>query len=399
MKRKSDILSNFISILICLIIIAIVVFSLDIIGVINLPEKFSVKRFFPNTVLTVGSNDGEVDIPAYNATGTTAENNDDEVIENKVSGSTSNALSKFLEPSDRETGNSPEYNVTDNSFFYNQLDTYGKTIYSKVYASLDILKTGTGIIDFGTTFNELLQKEDGNQKLTDSFQLAINALLLDHPEIFYIDVTKMYMFTETTTNFRGTTYKISIGPSNGESYLSDGFYSKSNVETAETQVENVLDNITYSLYGSDYDKIKKVHNYLVDHVSYDQSNNAISHGLYGALVYNSAVCDGYAKAFKYILDKIGISCVEVCGTAENSSGNTENHAWNDVLLDGNWYAIDVTWDDPILIGGNGKLTNELRYANFLKGISSFYNTHVEDGYVVSNGEFKYPNISYYDYEN
>ena len=49
--------------------------------------------------------------------------------------------------------------------------------------------------------------------------------------------------------------------------------------------------------------------------------------------------------------------------------------------------------DPIIIGGNGKLTNDLRYSYFLKGSDTFYATHQEDGYIVSNGEFLYPEIS------
>ena len=141
-----------------------------------------------------------------------------------------------------------------------------------------------------------------------------------------------------------------------------------------------------------------MHNYLVDTITYDgETNSELSHGIYGALINQYAVCDGYTKAFKYILDDLGISCVEVCGIAENSTGVTESHAWNDILIDGKWYAIDVTWDDPIIVGGNGTLTDDLRYNYFLKGSNSFYPSHKEDGFIVTNGEFKYPIISETDY--
>ena len=245
------------------------------------------------------------------------------------------------------------------------------------------------------TFNDLLQTSSGEKVLTNAFQLSINALLLDHPEIFYLDVTKMYMFTESTTTFSGTTYRISIGPDGNNSYLLNEFQTLEDVSLAEEKIKMELYGIASNLSGSTYDKILKVHNYLVDNITYDSSymNPEISHTLYGALINKTAVCDGYAKAFKYILDNIGISCVEVCGIAQNSSGTTESHAWNDVLLDGKWYAVDVTWDDPIIIGGNGKLTNDLRYSYFLKGADTFYNTHQEDGFIVDNGEFAYPEIS------
>ncbi len=401
MRRRRG--SFFLTIFVCCIIVVCVVISLDLVGIVKLPEKFSLKKYLSNSIGTLGAGE-EIYYPDYNATGLNAENKvtqdeveiPEEVIppvkdeETKIDYSVLNILN-------RENNGvvEPDYNVTDNSFFYTQLDTYGKTFYSRLYANLDNLKTGTYSVDFGTTFNELLHKSDGEQILTNAFQLSINALLLDHPEIFYLDVTKMYMFTEATTTVIGTTYKISIGPDSGNSYLMSEFYSLNDVYIAEDNLRTQLYSITSKLSGSNYDKILQVHNYLVDNINYDSSalEQESSHTIYGALVKKLAVCDGYAKAFKYILDSIGISCVEVCGIAQNSQGATESHAWNDVLLDGNWYAVDVTWDDPILSGGDGKLTNDLRYCYFLKGADTFYGTHQEDGYIVSNGEFRYPEIS------
>ena len=259
------------------------------------------------------------------------------------------------------------------------------------------MKSGTYTIDFGTTFNELLQTDSGEQTLTDSFQLSINALLLDHPEIFYLDVTQIYMYTEITKNISGSTYRISIGPNENGSYLESGFYSENDVIIAEAQIEYILDDIIDSLSGSTYNKIKQIHNYLIDNTTYDSNSTEMSHNIYGTLVNNLAVCDGYSKSFKYILDNIGISCVVVCGIGENSSGEIENHAWNDVLIDGSWYAVDVTWDDPIIVGGRSVLTDELRYNYFLKGSTNFYSSHTEDGYIVDNGSFSYPTLSYIDY--
>ena len=208
----------------------------------------------------------------------------------------------------------------------------------------------------------------------------------------------MYMFTESTTTVKGTTYKISIGPDSGVSYLAEGFNSKSDVLIAEDEINTVLYSIKSNLNGDIYSQILQVHNYLIDNTIYDSnSTTELSHGIYGTLVNNLAVCDGYAKAFKFIMDDLGISCIEVCGIGQNSSGKTESHAWNDILIDGVWYAVDVTWDDPIIVGGNGKLTDDLRYNYFLKGSNTFYASHQEDGYIVENGEFKYPTLSISEY--
>lgn len=399
MRIRQNLVSIIITFLIIAVIVITVALSLDLCGIITLPERFSLKTYFPNVVEVLGEADEDVYYPDYEATGTTTNTVINSEDDSEQYGDPPE-LSDFVTNTSTagNTSNSDSYNVTDNSYFYNQLNMYGKTIYSKMYSSLDELKTGTATVDFGTTFNDLLQTSSGEQELTDAFQLSINALLLDHPEIFYLDVTRLYMYTESTRTISGTTYRVSIGPDEGDNYLADGFYSESDVLLAESQLENTLNNIISSLSGNTYDRVRQVHDYLIDNIVYDSDSDLdMSHGIYGALVNNLAVCDGYAKSFKYILDEMGISCVQVCGVAQNSNGETENHAWNDVLINGNWYAVDVTWDDPIIVGGRGYLTDDLRYANFLKGSNTFYLTHTEDGYVVSNGSFNYPVLSATDF--
>ena len=117
---------------------------------------------------------------------------------------------------------------------------------------------------------------------------------------------------------------------------------------------------------SDYDKIKIIHDYLIDSIEYenDLTQNNV-YDIYGALVQKRCVCEGYAKAFQYLMNEMGIENTIVIGIGTNSKNETENHAWNYVKLDGEWYAVDVTWDDPIITGG-GKLSNKSRYEYFLK---------------------------------
>ncbi len=407
---KDNIISFILTLLILVVIICTICLSLDLCHIIELPEKFSLRTYLSDSVAVSGDGEDVIYYPDYDATG--YQNLTDENVNNEVDNSiyetntsiqdNSNELSKFIhldtENNVNENNNNNTYqynNITDNSYYYNQLNDYGKTIYSTLYSNLDNLKSGSYTVDFGKTFNELLQNSDGERILGDSFQLSINAMLLDHPEIFYLDVTKMYMFTEATTTLRGTTYKISIGPENeNANYLSYGFNSKSDVISAEKEIKSILYGIKSELTGDIYDQIKYVHDYLVDNVTYDSlTETDIAHGIYGALINRFAVCDGYSKAFKYILDNIGISCVEVCGIGENSSGNVESHAWNYVLIDGNWYAMDVTWDDPIINGGTGILTDSLKYNYFLKGADTFFNSHTEDGFIVENGEFSYPELN------
>ena len=93
-----------------------------------------------------------------------------------------------------------------------------------------------------------------------------------------------------------------------------------------------------------------IHDYLINNIDYDSSYQAVgTYSIYGALIEKKCVCEGYAKAFKYLLNSVGYECELLQGTATNSSGQTENHAWNAVKLNGIWYEIDTTWDDPIII--------------------------------------------------
>ena len=91
------------------------------------------------------------------------------------------------------SGNSEQPISAATSFsYYAQLDDYAKIIYTELEKNLDNMKSGTYNVDFGTTFNELLQQEDGEEILNNSFQLAINALNFDNPELFYIYISKVY---------------------------------------------------------------------------------------------------------------------------------------------------------------------------------------------------------------
>ena len=67
------------------------------------------------------------------------------------------------------------------------------------------------------------------------------------------------------------------------------------------------------------------------------------------------------------------------------------------MLDNNWYAVDVTWDDPIIVG-NGYVSESIKYKNFLKGQESFFASHKEDGYISQNSiEFEFPELAVEDY--
>jgi len=107
--------------------------------------------------------------------------------------------------------------------------------------------------------------------------------------------------------------------------------------------------------SSEYYLVKNIHDYLVLNIEYgypirddgyQYPNDAQL--LRSALFKNKCVCAGYAKAFYFLCRACGLDVVYVTGTAINSSGQSESHAWNKVKVDGKWYNVDCTWDDPIV---------------------------------------------------
>lgn len=111
--------------------------------------------------------------------------------------------------------------------------------------------------------------------------------------------------------------------------------------------EIVKDNVTSGM--SDFDKAKALHDYLVLNCEYDIVNYlndtipAASYTATGALVNHIAVCAGYARAYQALLTKAGIPSYYVAGTTASNGA----HAWNIVQIDGEWYHVDTTWDDPV----------------------------------------------------
>ena len=93
---------------------------------------------------------------------------------------------------------------------------------------------------------------------------------------------------------------------------------------------------------SDYEKELYFHDYLVKNVSYGGSH-PFEEGQtpVGAMVEGECVCAGYSASMQMMLTMSGIPNRVIFGQAEGG-----NHAWNLIQLDGKWYHVDVTFDDP-----------------------------------------------------
>ena len=176
------------------------------------------------------------------------------------------------------------------------------------------------------------------------------------------------------------------------------FPTTEQAEIAEKKVEAVKNSFISKTSGNTYNKILQVHDTLVNMLQYDTTlSRPNTHNIYGALIEKKVVCEGYAKSLKYILDALNIPCILVGGTATNSKGKTESHMWNYVQINGKWYGIDPTWDDPIIVGGNSK--NTIRHDYLCKGSLVFNKSHVVSNTISEKGiKFKVPTLSAKNYK-
>ena len=429
MKRKqkrNNFIISILMILCAVITIITVYFALDVFGIITVPNNYSIASLFYSQIEVIaasGKNLIEEDFfPEVSFENKISNNANSTILDNNINEESNENLDlnqndvnplEELERLEQELNNNnnetQESNNNDNQennsqiinninakyFYYEQLDEYGKIIYTELYNNIDNLKTGNYTADFDTRFNDLLHNENGSEVLNNAFQLAINALTFDNPELFYIDITKINLITETITRPFSTTYRVYIG-GNGKNYLADEFSSIESVNNAINEVEIAKKGVILKTGNDQIENLKIVHDYLIETIEYDSTTGRNVYNIYGSLIDKKSVCEGYARTYKSILDEIGIECVIVCGNGRNSLGETESHAWNYVKIDGNWYAIDVTWDDPVIIG-NGNLTDEIKYTYFLKGSDEFFVDHFEDGHIVGSYNFSYPKISRINY--
>ena len=156
---------------------------------------------------------------------------------------------------------------------------------------------------------------------SDIRRALYDGVLNEHPELYYVDGAFRYSAPDG--------YLLYILPQYTSGYDDEAF---------SRAVKQALSHVDSSM--SDMEKAIVLHDYIAINCQYDTTlARANCHSAYGALAEQVAVCQGYALAYKYLLNQVGIECLMV-------SSKKLNHAWNMVKLDGKYYQVDTTWDDP-----------------------------------------------------
>ncbi len=214
--------------------------------------------------------------------------------------------------------------------YYAMLDDKGKHLYRQIFANAN-------------AFNGAFQPIEAVP--VSEIKNAIMAVYNDHPELFWLNTAFVCKYDKDKICAE-LELEFSI-PRDEFPKASAQFYNT--VNSMLTQVENL----------SNYEKELRTHDYLIAKIEYDKGA-AMNQSAYSALVEGKSVCAGYARAYQYLMQRMGIPCYYCTGFAG------EDHAWNIVALEDGYYNVDVTWDDTP--GGE--------HDYFNKSDQDFESTHV-----------------------
>ncbi len=209
---------------------------------------------------------------------------------------------------------------------YSKLTDIQKEYYEVMYNAVHNMQTGW--IPLG---------KKGSDYNTD-VAVVRNAIANDHPDIFWIPPYYATAVGNTAEGEPTVLVYFAVSADSEPSYL----VSRSVAEQMKGALESAVNEITSAVTATDpYEIELQLHDLLCQRVEYstDPADSMI-YSAYGAIVNGKALCEGYSRAMQLLLGRFGITSVTVTGM-----GGGEGHMWNAVNLHGEWYHLDVTWND------------------------------------------------------
>ena len=275
-----------------------------------------------------------------------------------------------------KNGNSTD--VTQNPTTTSSIFKTDKDDFTEYYSAIDL--------DFG--YNNL---ENDNQKIvynamkgkSSSFtdELSENGRYLSDAIVIQKEIPEEDIFIAFTAYRYDNpgdfwlSESFSSGRSNNTTVIRlSSYYSPQELVQKQSEFNSKVNDIISPLAGgiSEYDLELYFHDYIIDNCQYDfdaaeyvnsdelGDKYAESFTAYGALINGRAICQGYTEAMGYLLSCVGIESSQITGKSQEG-----NHIWNSVKIDGDWYQLDVTWDDTDSLSSNHDYfnitTDELEY--------------------------------------
>ncbi len=231
---------------------------------------------------------------------------------------------------------------------YNQLNSTQKKAYARIYDLAKNVGSEVSLADLSISPDEL-----------DKIYWAFD---YDNPQFLEL----------------GSGYGYSYYPSQKTKVIEANIqYGRTKNETAKIKSSflNTADKIISeaSKKTSDYEKLLYIHDWIVNNTYYNANGPAYKSEADGPIAYGEALCEGYSKAFMYLAQSLGFQCICVVGKA-----NGGGHMWNMVKMGNDWYHVDTTFDDPVMVGGG----SVCRHDYFLVSTSTIRYDHQIDNPVA-----------------
>ncbi len=245
-------------------------------------------------------------------------------------------------------------------YAYSQLDSEGQRCYRIMY-------------DAFCSREPRAYPENGAERLSE-----IRACIIaDHPELFYVEGVRL------STTYNQVTELVSDASIEGSFFLDEA-----ETTAAQSQIDVVVAEFlaTVPEGADDYTKAKLAYDYIVERASYDHGaaaslswydgeGRAPGQTIDDVFLRGSAVCAGYSSAYQYLLQHMGIQCVQVRGIADGTG-----HAWCIAQLDGSYYQIDPTWGDPQFLDEEFSVGDDyVNYEYLAITTDDISATHMADG--------------------
>ncbi len=182
------------------------------------------------------------------------------------------------------------------------------------------------------------------------------------PYLFYAG-TSYSVSRSSTTNL-----VVSIGMGYSSAYKnSDGSIKINKIKKMRTKLDAAVNTALEQVNSNmtDTEKALILHDYLVANTKYTESKSDVYRlSEVGALIKHKANCQGYSLAYEILMKKCGISAAIV-------SSSKMSHEWNRIKIDGSWYNVDVTWDDPIDAISSSDQYGLVNHDNFMCSDTAF----------------------------
>lgn len=208
--------------------------------------------------------------------------------------------------------------------------------------------------------------QDDVESTIDRFYQLYQQIYSENPNYFYLNGSVMVNYTMLTGQ-QSRIKSLSLLP---QYWTQTDNLSVSELSQLIARMDRVVDTIASEIRGQtsqSWQQLQLLHNLLIRSIEYDSSENQENNHAMGALLDGKTLCQGYAQAFQLVGQRLGFDIRMITGTSDG-----QGHAWNLVFLDGLYFHVDVTHDDPLPDSGSD---HPIRHIHFMRSDAIMRQSH------------------------